>query len=42
MRSVASLAVGVLFVLFAVGTTGISVAVADEDIQLVFHIEGMI
>ena len=41
MRSVTSLAVGALFVLFAVGTIGMSVAVADEDLDMVFHVEGM-
>ena len=41
MRSVTSLAVGALFVLFAVGTIGMSDAVADEDLKMVFHVEGM-
>ena len=41
MRSVSSLALGALFILFAVGTIDISVAVADEDLDMVFHVEGM-
>ena len=41
MRSVSSLALGALFILLAVGTIDISVVVADEDLDMVFHVEGM-
>ena len=41
MRSVSNLALGALFILFPVGPIDISVAVADEDLDMVFHVEGM-
>ena len=41
MRSVSNLALGVLFILFTAGSIDISVAVADEDLDMVFQVEGM-
>ncbi len=40
MRSVTKLALGGLFVLFAVAI-GVSAAVAEEDVTMVFRVEGM-
>ncbi len=41
MRSATRMALGALFVLFAVGTIGASAALAEEDVKMVFHVEGM-
>ena len=41
MRSVTRMAVGILFVLFAVGTVGVSTAIAEQEVKMVFDIEGM-
>ena len=41
MRSSAKMALGALFVFFAVGTIGVSAAVAEEEVKMVFHVEGM-
>ncbi len=41
MRGVTKTALGVLLVLFGVATAGVTAAVADEDVKMVFHVEGM-
>ena len=41
MRGARKMALGALFVLFAVGTIGVSAAVAEEEVKMVFHVEGM-
>ena len=41
MRSVTRLAVGALFVLFTIGSIGVSAALAEEEVKMVFHVEGM-
>jgi hypothetical protein len=41
MRGTMRMALGALFVLFAVGTIGTSAAVAEEDVKMVFDVEGM-
>ncbi len=41
MRRATRMALGVLFVLFAVGTVGASTAIAEEEVKMVFDVEGM-
>ena len=41
MRGATRMALGALFVLFAVGTIGVTAGVAEEDVKMVFHVEGM-
>ena len=41
MRGAATLALGALLLLFTVGTIGVVAAVAEEDVTMVFHVEGM-
>ena len=41
MRGVARMALGVLIVFSAVLTIGAAGAVADEEVRMVFHVEGM-
>ncbi len=41
MRVFTKTALGVLLVLFGVSTAGVTAAVADEDVMMVFHVEGM-
>ncbi len=41
MRSATRMALGALFMLFAVGTIGVSAVVAEEEVKMVFHVEGM-
>jgi hypothetical protein len=41
MIKLARLTLGALLLVFAVGTVGVSSAVADEKVNLVFQVEGM-
>ncbi len=41
MIKLAKTALGALLLVFAVGTVGVSSAAADEDVNLVFQVEGM-
>ena len=41
MRSTTRMALGALLVLFAVGTVGVSTAIAEEEVRMVFDVEGM-
>ena len=41
MRVFTKTALGVLLVLFGAATAGVTAAVADEDVKMVFHVEGM-
>ena len=41
MRSTTKMALGALFVVFAVGIVGASAAIAEEEVKMVFHVEGM-
>ena len=41
MRDFTKMALGALFVLFALATIGVTPAVAEEDVEMVFHVEGM-
>ena len=41
MRGVTKTGLGVLLVLFGVATAGVTAAAADEDVKMVFHVEGM-
>ena len=41
MRVFTKTVLGVLLVLFGVAMAGITAAVADEDVKMVFHVEGM-
>ena len=41
MRGVAWMALGVMSMMFAVGTLGVSTAVAEAEVKMVFHVEGM-
>ncbi len=41
MRGVTKIALGVLLVLFAGVTAGLRAAVAEEEVEMVFHVEGM-
>ncbi len=41
MRVFTETALGALLVLFAVATAGVTAALADEDVKMVFHVEGM-
>ena len=41
MRGATKMALGALFVLFAVGTIGVSAAVAEEEVKMVSHVKGM-
>ena len=41
MRELIKMALGALFVLFAIATIGVTAAVAEEDVEMVFHVEGM-
>ncbi len=41
MRGVTKIALGVSLVLFAAVTAGATAAVAEEDVEMVFHVEGM-
>ena len=41
MRVFKKTALGLLLLLFGVATAGVTTAVADEDVKMVFHVEGM-
>ncbi len=41
MRGTMRMALGALFVLFAVGTIGVSAAADEEEVKMVFQVEGM-
>ena len=41
MRGVTKIALGVLLVSFAGVTAGVAAAVAEEEVKMVFHVEGM-
>ena len=41
MKGAAKMALGALFVLFAVGTAGVSTVIAEEEVKMVFDVEGM-
>lgn len=41
MIKLAKLTLGVLLLVFVVGTVGVSSAAADEKVNLVFQVEGM-
>ncbi len=41
MRGATTMALGALFVWFAVGTIGVAAAVGEEEVKMVFHVEGM-
>ena len=41
MRDLERMALGALFVLSAVWTIGVTAAVAEEEVKMVFHVEGM-
>ena len=41
MRRATKMALGALFVLFTIGTIGISAAIAEEEVRMVFQVEGM-
>jgi len=41
MRELTRMALGALFVLFATAMIGVAAAVAEEDVEMVFHVEGM-
>ncbi len=41
MRDATKMALGALFVLFGVATAVVTAAWADEDVKMVFHVEGM-
>ena len=41
MRCARNMALGTVFLLFAVGTIGVSVAVSEDEVKMVFHVEGM-
>ncbi len=41
VRGVTKIALGVLLVLFAAVTAGVTAAVAEEEVKMVFHVEGM-
>ena len=41
MKSAAKMALGALLVLFAVGSIGIGTAIAQEEVKMVFNVEGM-
>ena len=41
MRSATKMALGALFVLFTVGSIGVSAELAEEEVKMVFHVEGM-
>ena len=41
MRGATKMALGALFALSAVGTFGVTTAVAEEEVKMVFHVEGM-
>ena len=41
MRGVTKIALGVLLVSFAGVMAGVTAAVAEEEVKMVFHVEGM-
>ena len=41
MRRFTKMALGALFVFLAVGTLGVSTAIADEELEMVFDVEGL-
>ncbi len=41
MRGVTKIALSVLLVSFAGVTAGVAAAVAEEEVKMVFHVEGM-
>ncbi len=41
MRSATRMALGALFVLFAVGSIGVSAAIGEQEVKMVFQVEGM-
>ncbi len=41
MRGATKLALGAFFVLFAAGTIGVSAAADEEEVKMVFQVEGM-
>lgn len=41
MRGVTKIALGVLLVSFAVVAAGVTAAVAEEEVKMIFHVEGM-
>ncbi len=41
MRDATKMALRVLFVLLAVGTIAVSAASDEEEVKMVFHVEGM-
>ncbi len=41
MRGVTKIALGVLLVLFAGVMAGVTAAAAEEEVKMVFHVEGM-
>lgn len=41
MRRITKMTLGVMFVLFTVAAMGFSAAVADGEVEMVFHVEGM-
>lgn len=41
MRSISTMAMGAMFVLFTIGSITSSTTLAAEEVNMVFHVEGM-
>ena len=41
MSGATRMVLAAFFALFAVGAIGVSAAIADDEVKLVFHVEGM-
>jgi len=41
MRSISTMAMGAMFVLFTIGSIASSAALAQDEVNMVFHVEGM-